>query len=253
MKKYLIDLDGTMYHGTKIIEDSKKFIDYLIDNNHDFIFLTNNSSRTQIQACQHMLDMGYKNILPEHFYTSAMAASDHIKKHFDKRNAFVIGSDGLKHALINNGFNIVENNSDFVFVGLNTNLNYTDYSKAVSEILNGGILVSTNDDRILLTQNGPSLGNGSMVKMFEYCCSTNAIKIGKPNKAIIDGALEYTKFLKEDVVIIGDNLQTDILLGVNHNIKTILVTCGVHKRSDVIALNILPDVIVDKLTDLIIE
>ena len=57
-KFYMIDLDGTMYLGTKRIKGAKTFIDYLLNNNIDFIFLTNNSCRTQIQAANHMLKMG---------------------------------------------------------------------------------------------------------------------------------------------------------------------------------------------------
>lgn len=251
-KFYMIDLDGTMYWGTKIIPGAKEFIDYLINNDIGFIFLTNNACRTQEQACNHMLKMGFENIKPNMFYTSAMAASDYIASAYpDKKVAGYIGEKGMREALISNDFIINNEKCDFLFVGLDRQATYQEYSFALRLLLNGARLVGTNNDRIIPTESGPCVGNGAIVAMFEYCSKQEAIKIGKPNLPIIEGALSYAKVDREDVMIIGDNLETDILCGINANIETTLVTTGIHNMEDCYRLNIKPTYLVENLKGLI--
>ncbi len=250
-KFFLIDLDGTMFHGTKIIKEAKIFLDECIKNNQDFLFLTNNASRTPEQAAKHMMDIGYENIEPRHFYTSAMAAVDTVAKTSDLRKAYFIGQDGLKNALLEKGFIIDENKPDFLFVGMNKSGNYDLYSKGLRMLLGNAKLIATNDDRMLSTENGMCIGNGSIVALLEYASSQKAMKIGKPHQPIVDCVLDHINKTPDEVVIIGDNLETDILCGINGNIESILVTTGVHKRSDCDKLNIYPNRIVDSLIELL--
>ena len=153
--------------------------------------------------------------------------------------------------LIKNDFDYESLQPDFFIVGLDKNATYQDYSYALPFLLNGAQLVGTNNDRILLTENGPNIGNGSVVALFEYASNQTSIKIGKPYQPIIDGALNYCQCNIDDVIIIGDNLETDILCGVNAGIKTILVTTGVHSFDDCNKLKIRPDYIIANLRDLL--
>jgi 4-nitrophenyl phosphatase len=68
-----------MYRGTDIIDGAKEFVDYLLEQQMDFVFFTNNSSRTPKQAKEHMEKIGFENILEKHFFTSAMASAMYIK------------------------------------------------------------------------------------------------------------------------------------------------------------------------------
>ena len=98
--KLMIDLDGTMYHGTKIIESAHDFMKEAQRRNIDILFLTNNASRTQKQAAEHMMKMGYENIRPEQFYTSAMAAADEVKRiknHLNQRGVNYLLNVGPDH------------------------------------------------------------------------------------------------------------------------------------------------------------
>ncbi len=251
-KFYMIDLDGTMYLGTKRIKGAKAFIDHLLENDIGFIFLTNNSCRTQTQAANHMLKMGFEGIRPEMFYTSAMAASDYIAATYpQKRRVNFIGEKGMYEALIENNFIFDSKQPDFIFVGLDRNASYQDYSLVLRSLVHGAKLVGTNDDRILPSEQGENIGNGSVVKMFEYASQQEAIKIGKPHHVMIEQALRYANVAKEDVIIVGDNLETDIQMGVNAQIQTVLVTTGIHNMEDCYRLNIRPTYIVANLKGLI--
>lgn len=251
-KTYLIDLDGTMYKGKAIIPSAKRWIDYLIENDRPFKFLTNNSSRTPFQCAKHMTDIGFENIKPEYFYTSAMAAADYIAKNYpDKKRACMIGQDGLEEALLKRGFELVDEHADFAFIGLSLTANYQDYSKVLQQCLHGAVLVGTNNDRILLNEKGAGCGNGSIVALFEYALNKPAVKIGKPHSPIIEGVLKELHAEKDEVVLVGDNLETDILCGNRSGIETILVLGGVHDEKDVDAYNIHPSHIIKSLDELI--
>lgn len=250
-KCYLLDLDGTMYRGTAIIEGAKVFVDHCLKEHLPFLFLTNNSGRTPRQAADHMLKMGYRGIEPKHFYTSAMAASDTMIRRFpEKKRAYMVGAEGLREALLNNGYQLVQDHADLVFIGLDKEGTWEKFSLALRQVLAGAILVGTNNDRILLSEEGANCGNGSTVALMEYASSREAVKIGKPHEAIITGALAYLGLRKEDVVIVGDNMETDILCGVQAGIETILVTTGVHDRQAAAAYSFTADHIIEDLREL---
>lgn len=250
MKKLLIDLDGTMYHGTRIIPEGLLFLEKLNQEGIDYLFLTNNASRTQKQAAEHMNKMGY-HVASELFYTSAMAAADEVKRISEKKRVYMIGEQGLKEALVHAGFELVEEDADFVFVGLNRNADYREYSLALRQLKKGAILVGTNDDLVLLSEEGVNIGNGAVVRMLEAASGKKSLKIGKPSSVILDGALNYTGWKKEDVIIVGDNLETDILCAKQSGTASALVLTGISKKEDIELLNIHPDFVVNHLLELI--
>lgn len=250
---YLIDLDGTMFRGTQACLGAIDWINLLHYKNIPFAFLTNNSSRTQQQACEHMVKMGFQNISPEHFFTSAMAASRYIAKYYAKRKVFAIGSEGLMNALSEMGFELVDQNADFVFVGMTAAGNVGLYSRALREIMKGAIFVGTNNDRRIPLDEGLCIGNGSVIALLEYASGIESIKIGKPYPPMMETALEYLGLQQSSCILVGDNLETDIMCGVQAGIDTVLVLGGVHGREDCDRLQVFPTRIVSGLQELIDE
>ena len=251
MKTYLIVLDGTMYRGSQIIPGAKEFIDALLARKQPFVFLTNNAKRTLAQNVEHMVNMGFTGIEEKHFFTSAMAAARYAAAHYEGNKAYYIGQDGLKEALLSCGFTLCEEQADFVFVGLDVEGTYEKYSKALDHLLHGAQLIGTNNDRLLAKPGGFNVGNGSIVAMFEYAIGKPSPKIGKPYAPILEEALKYFGLKKEDCILLGDNLETDILLGVDNGVESIMVTSGVHSKEDVERLQIYPNRIVEDLRELI--
>ena len=250
MAGFLIDLDGTMYKGIVPIDGAIEWIDRLNAYHVDYLFLTNNSSRTPKQAAAHMNKMGF-NVTADKFYTSAMAAVATIKLNDpDAKSAAYIGEDGMYEALVEAGFKLDYHNPQYFFVGLNRQATYQEYSEAARLIVNGAKLVGTNNDRILLSEKGVNVGNGSIVAMLEYCCSRSAIKIGKPYSPIFEGALEKLSLPKDDVYVVGDNLETDIMGATKCGLKSIFIDSGVHQLADVGDLGIQPTYYVKNVLDI---
>ena len=250
MAGFLIDLDGTMYRGTIPIDGAIEWIDLLNAYDVPYLFLTNNSARTPKQAAAHMNKMGF-HVAPNKFYTSALAAVATIKENDPQaKKAAYIGEDGMYEALVEGGFQLDYHNPQYFFVGLNRQATYQDYSDAARLIVNGAKLVGTNNDRILLSEKGVNVGNGSIVAMLEYCCSKQAIKIGKPYAPIFVGALKKLGLPKEEVFVVGDNLETDILGASKCGLQSIFIDSGVHQLADVGDLGIQPTYYVKNVLDI---
>lgn len=249
MKTLLLDLDGTMYRGDAVIESAKIFLEACQKHKIPYIFLTNNSMRTREENVSHMEKMGYRGIKPEQFYNSAMASVQYVKAHYTGNKAYYLGKAGLWQALTEEGYRITDQDPDFVFVGLNKEATYAEYSKALTFLLRGAKLIGTNQDRILAKPDGFEIGNGSVVAMFEYASNKKSPDIAKPHTPILDLCLQHYNLQKEDVILIGDNLETDILLGKNAGVETVFVQTGVHMAKDISRLGIEPDHIVTDLRD----
>lgn len=242
-----------MYRGTQIIPEARAFINALHAHQIPYVFLTNNAMRTPEENAAYMRDMGFEHIEPYMFYNSAMAAAAYACRLNLGRRAFMIGRQGLQQALEQAGFTLSEENPDFVFVGLDKEQDYTSYSKAVGLLLNGARLIGTNMDRVLVKPQGLELGNGSIVAMFEYCSGQTSPRIGKPSPVILDLCLEHYGLQKKDVVLVGDNLETDIALGYNSGVETIFVQTGVHTEKDLEHFHLHPDWVIASLDQLALE
>ena len=251
MKTLIFDLDGTMYRGNQVIESAKQFLEYCQEHKIPYLFLTNNSMRTPEENVLHMEKMGYANLSSTSFYNSAMASCEYVLEHYESRKAFYIGKDGMKQALLSSGFEIIDQDPDYVFVGLDKDASYKTYSDALKYLLNGAQLIGTNSDWILASPNGFEMGNGSIVAMFEYASKQNSPKIAKPYYPILKYCLEHYSLKKEDVLLVGDNLGTDIRLGYENQIETVFVETGVHTRQDLDDYSIKPSYTVSNLMELL--
>ena len=78
-KGYLIDLDGTMYKGSQVIEGAIEFIDYLNKEDKDYLFVTNNSSKTPEEVAGKLNEIGF-HTSSEHVITTAMATAGYISE-----------------------------------------------------------------------------------------------------------------------------------------------------------------------------
>ena len=229
-KLYLIDLDGTIYNGDKKIKYAKEFVDYLNTNNIDYLFLTNNSTRQPKDVAEHLKKFDIETS-EEHVFTSSDATKIYLEGKGYK-NLYVIGESGLKNTL--SSFNQKENEDcvDAVVVGLDRKLSYDKLAIATRAILKGAELIGTNPDTLLPTANGFMPSNGGQVKYLEYATSTPATFIGKPSKIIMESAINLFSYSKDEIVMIGDNYDTDIMAGINGGIDTIHVQTGVTSVED---------------------
>ena len=249
-KVFFFDLDGTIYHGESPIQGAKECIEYLQKHKISFYFLTNNAMRTQKQIVKKLETMGYSNIQEEQIFTSAMAAALYAKKKNRGNRVFCIGEEGLRMALLQQGFELVDAHADQVVVGLDRSADFTTYTKALHELQQDACFIATNPDRRVPQAQGDLIGNGAVIQMLEYASERKAEIVGKPTAVMMEEALQYAGIQKEDCIVVGDNLETDVLFGLNNHVTTVFVTTGLHTKEDAVKRNIHPDWTISNLKEL---
>lgn len=228
-KGYLIDLDGTMYLGNERIEAASEFIDALREKNIPHLFVTNNSTKRPEQVAEKLNDMGIKADTDQ-IFTTSMATANYIKQQKEDAKVYAIGEDGLDYALKSKGLQRVEDNADFVVIGMDRQINYEKLAIACLNVRAGAKFISTNGDIMLPTERGMLPGNGSLTSVITVSTGTQPQFIGKPEPIIMEMALKSLGYTKEETLMVGDNYETDILAGIHAGMDTLLVFTGVTKE-----------------------
>ena len=98
-KGFICDMDGVIYHGNHILPGVAEFIQWLHDENKEYLFLTNNSGYTPRELSQKLARMGL-DVSEEHFYTSALATAAFLKEQAPGCSVFAIGEAGAANAAL---------------------------------------------------------------------------------------------------------------------------------------------------------
>lgn len=254
MKKYrgyLLDLDGTMYAGTRLIEGAKEFIDYLANHNLPYLFVTNNASKTAEEVSDKLTGMGFVSS-PDNVVTSAMATAMYIAEEKPRASVFVIGGSGIRTALEDEGLVLKDDEHvDYVVIGLDVDISYEKYAVACLAVRNGAKFISTNPDVSIPTERGFLPGNGALTSVVAVSTGIDPIFIGKPEQHIMNKAVELIGLSKEDLVMIGDLYMTDIMSGINSGIDTLHVQTGVTTYEAIMKEKIPPTYSVKNLLEVI--
>lgn len=247
---YMIDLDGTMYRGKEPIPAAKKFIKSLQAQNIPFLFVTNNSTRTPQKIVENLANNFDIHVSTANVYTSALATADYLADlDPDKRQVYVIGELGLKLALLNRGFQFNEDDPDYVVMGLDYDLTYHKLELATLAVRKGAKLIGTNPDSNLPSEHGMIPSTGALVASVEYATQQKAVFVGKPETIIMEKALKKLGLNKGEVVMVGDNYNTDIMAGINFGIDTLIVYTGLSTPTDIAKVKRKPTHAVNSLTD----
>lgn len=223
---YLIDLDGTLYHGNRMIEGADTLISELDQSNIPYLFVTNNSSRTARDVADSLRAMGIK-AEEKHVCTSAMAAAQYIADLKPGGRVAPIGEVGLLTALEDAELIMTEDEPDFVVQGIDRNFTYAKLARAVEWIHGGAQYVLTNPDLLLPSDKGLMPGAGSISASITAATGANPVIIGKPSSILMNYAMERLGLSHEQVAVIGDNMLTDITAGDVAGCGTILVLTGI--------------------------
>lgn len=248
---YLIDMDGVLYRGAKLIPGADSFIKQLLKRDIPFRFLTNNSQRTRLDVATKLARLGI-DVGEEHIFTCAMATARFLAQQKPAATAFVIGEGGLLTALHQNGIAIVDHDPDYVVVGEGRTFNLELVELAVQMILNGAKLFATNPDPNCPTQNGGMRpGCGALVATLEVATGVKAFSVGKPSPIMMRAARKEIGLMTDQTTMIGDTMETDILGAVQLGFHSVLVLSGGAKREDLVRYAYRPDLIVTSLAELL--
>ncbi len=237
MKKYkaiIADLDGVVWRGKKPITPNIEALKKLESKGVKIIYLSNNATRSRKEYIDILRSLG----LYADEYTvinSAYASAQYVKENNGER-VFIVGEAGLFYEVSLAGLLPVTigSSADHVLVGLDRFVTYNKLAHASNLIREGARFIAANTDKTLPVENTLDPGAGSIVNFLITSSGKepDAI-IGKPNPYILELALRINNLDKDEVLIVGDRLDTDIQLGINTGVDTLLVLTGVSKLEDI--------------------
>jgi 4-nitrophenyl phosphatase len=243
LQHLIIDMDGVLYRGDEAISGSVDLIDFMRGQGIDFVLATNNATRTPQQFVDKLAGMGVE-VHPDEVLTSALATAGYLTGIAPSgTRVFVVGMDGLRTALGEAGFVLVEEGAEFVVVGMDFTACYERLAQATFQIRAGAAFIGTNPDRTFPSERGIMPGAGSLLAFLEAATGVRPKVIGKPEAAMVEQALARMRARAATTAMLGDRLETDILAGQRAGMRTILVLSGVTDRALLAASEIQPDLV----------
>lgn len=225
-KGFIIDMDGVIYHGNRLLPGAKEFVEWLYREEKEFLFLTN-SSRYTPKELQKKLEWMGLDVDQSHFYTSALATAAFISTQTPEATAYAVGEHGLQNALYDSGITVNEIHPDYVIIGEADNYCYDHIVKATKFVNDGARLIGTNYDLTGPVEGGIVPACRALMAPIELATGKQAYYVGKPNALMMRTGLRILGVHSEDAAIIGDRMDTDIVAGIESGLDTVLVLSGV--------------------------
>jgi NagD protein len=230
LKAVICDIDGVVLRDDAPLPGASDLVRALLGREAPFLFLTNYPSQTPGDLRQRFLQGLGVDVPPRHFYTSAIATAEFLHDQAgDDRRVFVVGEGALVHALYEAGFTLTESGADYVVLGETRSYGFDMIRTASALIRRGARFVATNPD-VAGPEGRPSCG--AFAAPIERITGQRPFYVGKPNALMMRAALRYMQAHSEDTLIVGDNMDTDIIAGINSGMETVLVLSGVSRHEE---------------------
>ena len=248
-KGFIIDMDGVIYHGNRLLPGAKEFVEWLYQEKKEFLFLTN-SSRYTPKELQKKLEWMGLDVDQSHFYTSALATAAFISTQTPEATAYAVGEHGLQNALYDAGITVNEIHPDYVIIGEADNYCYDHIVKATRFVNEGARLIGTNYDLTGPVEGGIVPACRALMAPIELATGKQAYYVGKPNALMMRTGLRILGVHSEDAAIIGDRMDTDIVAGMESGLMTALVLSGVSTLENIKEFSYRPSIILNGVGDI---
>ncbi len=250
LRHLVVDMDGVLYRGTAKIPGTRQFLAFLREQGIGFVLATNNATRTPQQFAAKLAGMGVE-VAPAEILTSAQATAGYLAAIASPgTRVFMVGMDGLRIALEEAGLKLVEQDPEYVVVGMDFSICYERLAEATLHIRAGATFLGTNPDLTFPSERGIVPGAGALLALLEAGSGVKPRVIGKPETALMEQAMLRLGATRETTAAVGDRLETDIVAGQRAGIRTLLVLSGVTDRALLARSEIQPDLTFEDVADL---
>ncbi len=255
IKSLILDMDGVIWRGDAPIGDLPAIFNRIRERGLKYVFATNNGTRTSEQYVARLGNLGV-DVRPWQVVTSAQALSYALSLKFPRgTKVFMIGGDGVRKALDEHGYEVVsiENapSAEVVVMGIDTEINFQKMSEATYLVRRGVPFYATNPDKTFPTPRGEIPGAGAWYSVVVTATGVQPIVAGKPFPFLMDLALERLGTRKEETLVVGDRIETDIAGGQAVSCPTALVLSGVSTQEQANQWTPSIDIIAEDLNQLI--
>ncbi|MEF2246772.1 HAD-IIA family hydrolase [Paenibacillus sp. IITD108] len=234
MKGFIFDLDGTVYLGDRMISGAAETIQALRDRGDKVLFLTNKPIATRQSYVDKLVGMGVPATLSEVLNSSQLVAL-YLKEHLKEgEKVLVIGEEPIRKELHEHGIAIVDDNScdvDYVVLSWDRQFHYDDLNVMYQAVVRGAKVLASNPDCTCPMEDGQIPDTGTLIAALEAATGKPVdLVVGKPSAIAAEIAMNYLGLKVEDCYMVGDRLETDVKMGNDAGMNSVLVLTGVATR-----------------------
>ncbi|MGM0420969.1 MAG: HAD-IIA family hydrolase [Bacillota bacterium] len=267
-KGIIFDMDGVLWAGSRAIPGAAKTIKKLAGRGLEMSYVSNSAGRSREDCYKKAIGMNFL-LDRERIIIASREVSKYLAQQLNPEAlVYVIGSSGLREEVKNAGLKIkeykdediikiVETKVDAVLVGWDGDINSRKLTIALNLIRNGALFAAVNKDATTPGSNYLKPATGSIVAAVEKMVNRRPdIMVGKPAVYLIEKALAEMGLQAEEVLIVGDTLDTDILAGNKVGLDTALVLSGNTGEDDIVEIEterklMRPDHIINSIVELL--
>ena len=228
-KFFLLDMDGTIYLDNELFDGTLDFLNKVRDIGGKYLFVTNNSSKSVDAYVNKLSGLGIEAD-ESNFLTSTDATILYLEANYPGKRFYAMGTKSFVKQLRDANIDVVTELCDDVFGVIISNDNELDFKKLddVCRLLTKGVsaYIATNPDWVCPTSFGYVPDCGSFAWMLEKATGKSPYFIGKPRPEMLNLAMEKYGYTKDESLMVGDRVYTDIAAGFNANIDTVFVLSG---------------------------
>jgi 4-nitrophenyl phosphatase len=255
IKALILDMDGVIWKSDAPIGDLSAIFKRIRERGLKFVFATNNGTKTPEDYQKKLHELGV-DVDAAQVVTSALGIAFLLaQKHPRGTKIFMIGEDGIRTALEEQGFEIVsvENapEAEAVVMGIDRGVNFQKIAEATLLVRAGVPFYTTNTDRTFPTPRGEIPGSGAWLAVVTTATGIQPIVAGKPFPYLMELALERLGTSREETLVVGDRLETDIAAGQAVGCPTAMVLSGVSTKAEAGEWKPSPTLIADDLAALV--
>ena len=242
-KLFLFDLDGTVYLEHTLFKGVKETLSLISARGGRYAFISNNSSLSVFAYVKKLRAMGI-NAKKEDFFSSASAAAELLKSRYGGGKIYVQATRACVKELKTAGLIVTEKfdkNVSAILVGYDSELT-SDKMRLTCKMLTetNAPYYATNPDWVYPVDFGYVPDCGSMCFGYEKATGKSPVFIGKPNPMMINCVMDKFGYTKDETVLFGDRLYTDVASGVNAGVDAVLVLTGETSVDDLAKSEIKP-------------
>ncbi|WP_343222595.1 TIGR01458 family HAD-type hydrolase [Marinobacterium ramblicola] len=247
-KGLLLDLDGVLYVDDKLIQGAVTTIDWLNAQRLPFRYITNTSTKTRDQLLAKLERLGLP-VREEQVFSAVQASEAWLEAQSISRIAALV-CDSVRLSL-QERFEFDESTPEAVLIGdIGQAWDYDRLNQAFHWLLAGAKLVCVHRNRYWRTGDGLSLDIGAFVAALEYAADVQAVVIGKPSVSFFRAACDSMGLSPEQVLVVGDDVETDVGGGQSCGCQGVLVETGKYHPDLVARSAVVPDCLLRSIADL---
>ena len=249
---FIFDLDGTIYRGEHLIPNADKVINHLKSINKKIVFVSNKTTGTAKDYYNLLKNWGL-NVEENEIINSTIVASRYLNQNFNGKVFFAIGEDSFINEIekSNLKYSVIPEDINIVLVTLDRTLNYKKLEIAARALENGARFFAANIDDTCPVDDGEVIDAGSTISALQKRTHRKLeLHFGKPSEFMFNEIKIHLQFIPSKTLLIGDRLETDIRMGNEFGIDTLLVHTGVKYFPNGTE-NILPTYQLNSVFDLI--